>query len=253
MTALTNERMSNQESWQSHLFTLASGNKAWKNGVAAIDLTTGKVVPASATLNLFVVGKFAETVDATAGDKAVNVRLQHEIWVEWLSNDSSSVTAADVGSLCFVKDDQTVSMTENGSSVAGRVWAVDSGRGVAVEFLDGGSGADGGGNLAGEKLLVVDPGPWVSNNISIASPVTSGVIYEIPATTGVSTVTMAGGPVDDGTVITFTADGVNNAHTVQYKDPGGAALTAALTASKKHVVQLYRLNGVWRALAFVGP
>lgn len=135
MTALNHERMSSREAWTYKQFILTSGTKAWKNGIAGIDLGSGKVVPASTRADLIVIGKFAETVDASAADKPVNVNLAREVWVEWYANDASSIAQTDLGALCYLKDDQSVTITATGASVAGRIWAVDSTKGVAVELL----------------------------------------------------------------------------------------------------------------------
>lgn len=251
MTALTNERMSSQESWQSHLFTLASGTKAWKNGVAAIDLGSGKVVPASTRTDLFVIGKFTETVDASAADKLVNVRLAREIWVEWLNNDAASIAATDLGALCYLKDDQSVTITPTGASIAGRVWAVDSARGVAVELLD--AIPDGIASLTGLVALETALSAFSSNNINVPATPVSGAMYEVPATGAASTITLPA-TADEGTILYFLANGTDNAHTVQYRDATGPTnITTALTASKRHMVIAAFLNGAWRANAYVSP
>jgi hypothetical protein len=251
VTALTNERMSSQESWQSHLFTLASGTKAWKNGVAAIDLGSGKVVPASTRTDLFVIGKFTETVDASAADKLVNVRLAREIWVEWLNNDAASIAATDLGALCYLKDDQSVTITPTGASIAGRVWAVDSARGVAVELLD--AIPDGIASLTGLVALETALSAFSSNNINVPATPVSGAMYEVPATGAASTITLPA-TADEGTILYFLANGTDNAHTVQYRDATGPTnITTALTASKRHMVIAAFLNGAWRANAYVSP
>jgi hypothetical protein len=248
MTALANERQSNQESWQSHLFTLASGNKAWKNALIGIDLGTGKVVPASTRTDLLIIGKAAETVDATSADKLLNVRLAREVWVEWLANDATSIVATDLGALCYLKDDQSVTITPTGASVAGRIWAVDSGRGVAVELLSSADGA------SSNPLAVESPiTAFSSNNINLGASPRSGSMYEIPATGAASTVTLPA-TADEGTVLYFLADGVNNGHTVTYRDATGpTSLTTALTASKRHMVIAAFLNSAWRANAYISP
>lgn len=136
MTALAMERMSVFERWTYQMFTLAAGTKAYKNGIAVIALGTGRVRPGRAAATDLVIGKFNETVDATAGEKLVHVNLGVEIEVEWWDNSAAApVAATDVGQLCYVEDDQTVSMTATGTSVAGRVWRVEAGRGVAVQKL----------------------------------------------------------------------------------------------------------------------
>lgn len=252
MTALTNERMSSQESWQSHLFTLAMGNKAWKNGVCAIDLGTGKVVPGETATGLLVIGKFTETIDATAADAAVNVRLSREIWVDWLVNDTGSpILATDIGAVAYIKDDQTVTKSPAGASIAGRVWAVDALRGVAVELL-GEDDVDP-TSLSGLDLATGALAGFSSNNINVPNSPVSGSIYELPATSAASTITLPA-VADPGTILHFVADGIENAHTVQYRDATGPVnITTALTASKRHMVVAAFLNGVWRANAYVSP
>jgi hypothetical protein len=248
MTALANERQSSQEAWTYHLFTLASGNKAWKNALIGIDLGTGKVVPASTRSDLFIIGKAAETIDASSADKLLNVRLAREIWVEWLNNDGGSIVATDLGALCYLKDDQSVTSVSTGASVAGRVWAVDSSRGVAVELLEAGGGGSS-NPLAVESPLTA----FSSNNINLGNSPRSGSMYEIPATGAASTVTLPA-TADEGTLLYFLADGTLNGHTVTYRDATGpTALTTALTASKRHLVVAAFLNGAWRANAYVSP
>jgi hypothetical protein len=130
------ERMSCFERWTYKEFPLAAGAKAFQGGIATIDLSTGKCEPGHAEADLFVIGKFAETVDATAGEKLVNVNLGMEIEVEWWNNSpDNAIVAANVGSLCYVEDDQTVGILATGMALAGRIWAVDSVRGVAVQKL----------------------------------------------------------------------------------------------------------------------
>lgn len=129
--------MQDIEAWKYHLFTLAVGNKAWKGGMACIDQSTGLCEPGHVEADLFRIGKFAETVDATAVAKQVNVDLEREIWVEWWANDTATpVTAAMLTKVCYILDDQTVTADATGASIAGRIWAVDPVRGVAVQRLE---------------------------------------------------------------------------------------------------------------------
>jgi hypothetical protein len=250
MTALINERQSSYEAWQSHLFTLASGHKAWKNGLAAIDLGTGKVVPGATAPGLLLIGKFSETVDATAGDQLINVRLAREVEIEWLNNDAASVAATDLGSLCYVKDDQSVTLVATGASVAGRIWGVEAGRGVAVEMLDAVPDPS---SLADLVAPVGTLTAFSSNNINLPNTPDSGSIFELPATGAASTVTLPA-TADEGTIIYFVADGTLNGHTVQYRDATGPTnLTTALTASKRHMVTAAFVNSKWRANAYVSP
>jgi hypothetical protein len=251
MTALVQERMSSREAWSYKQFTLASGNKAWKNAIAAIDLGSGKVVPAATATDLLVIGKFAETIDATAGDKLVNISFGREIWVEWFANDSTSVAAVDLGALCYLKDDQSVTITPTGASIAGRIWGVDSTKGVAVEFLEAVPAPN--ATLDGLNANEVALSAFSSNAIAVPATPHSGSMFEVPATGAASTITLPA-TADEGTVLYFLANGTDNAHTVTYRDATGPTnITTALTASKRHMVIVAFLNSTWRANAYVSP
>ena len=137
MTALAQERMRSFERWGYRQMILLSGTKAWKHGIAMLDPTTGKVKPGVVGTGLLFIGLFAETIDATTGgDKLVNINFGTEKEIEWLANATvGPVLVTDVGKLCYVADDQTVTITATGASVAGRVWAVDAVQGVGVERI----------------------------------------------------------------------------------------------------------------------
>jgi len=136
MTALNMELASHIERWTHHSFPLTAGTKSWKGGLAVIDTATGKVKPGAAAAGLIYIGKFDESVDASAAEKPVSVDLGMEIEVVWWNNDGT-VTAAMVGGVCYVQDDQTVTATATTRSLAGRVWLVDAIYGVAVQKVPG--------------------------------------------------------------------------------------------------------------------
>jgi hypothetical protein len=245
MTALAAARRIREERWKFKEFTLASGNIAYQGGSACLDLSAGKVVPASAAEGLLHIGVFAETVDATAADASVGVNLVEEIALVWYANaGSGTVASTDLGQVCYFADDQTVTMTGAGGPVAGRVWAVDTSKGVAVQKLGAGS-AD---TLAVEMALEA----FVAND-STPNDIVHGAIYEVGTTGGASTVTLPAAAVD-GTVAYFVADGVANGHTVQYRDATGPTnLTTALTASKRHLVVATKTGGAWFCNAYISP
>lgn len=246
MTALAQERMSSHEKWSYMTFPLAVGNKAWKHGIAVIDLSTGKVEPGHAESDLLVIGVFAETVDATSAEALVNVNFREEITVEWFENSTTgAIAATDVGNFCYVEDDQTVSITPTGS-IAGRIWKYSSTQGVAVQRLP---------NIPRSARLLTETvlSAFSSNNINVPSDPASGAIYDIPATGAASTVTLPAA-ASEGTELTFVADGTKNGHTVQYRDiTGTVVLTTALVASKRHTVKAIFLNGIWTAIAYTAP
>jgi hypothetical protein len=244
MTALVRSRQSSHERWTHHLFPLTATTKAFKNGRAVIDLSTGKVRPAAAGQGLLHIGKFDEDIDASSVEKPVNVNLEIEIEVEWLENDTASpVLLTQRGQLCYLLDDQTVTSAAAGLAVAGRVWDVDSVKGVAVQKL---------AQVFGGASNGTSPA-YASGDLIIPAGQPSDQVFDVPTTTGASTVTLPAA-AKDGTRLYFVADGVKNAHTVQYRDAAGAVnLTTALTASKRHLVIAVSLNGKWSANAYVSP
>jgi hypothetical protein len=249
MTALVRERSRREESWKRKEFTLQEGFKALKGGAAALVLgTAGEVIPGESAAGLFIIGTFAKTVDATDAAKRVTVIFPEEIWVERFVNATGgdAVLSTDIGRMAYQMDDQTVCITGAGRSVSGRVWDIDSVKGVAVEMRaawEGGAGA-------------LSPSPeettFTSNDWAPAT-IESGSTYIVPVTAGASTITLpAAAP--NGTIAYFLADGTNNGHTVQYRDATGPVnLTTALTASKRHLVIVAKRDGVWAANAYVAP
>jgi hypothetical protein len=249
MTALAAEKTRKREVWKYKQFTLASGTKAYKGGLACIDkssATSTKVVPGTPSSTLVAIGVFRETVDATSAAALVDVDLLTEIEIEWWANGTSTdaVAATDIGKDAYVLDDQTVSILSGGHSLAGRIWAYDSVKNlVAVQK----TGASGDGLLPQPTLIA-----YVSND-SIPTTIVNRGIYDVPTTGAASTVTLpAAAP--DGTIAYFAADGTKNGHTVQYRDATGPTnLTTALTASKRHLVVASKLGGKWFANAYVSP
>lgn len=133
MTALVQDKTRDFERWNYHLFQLAAGKKAYKHGIAV--LSAGKVHPGGTVASGVVIGVFDQALDAAGpNDKPVNVNLTTEIEVEWWPQDGT-IAADDVGELAFVVDDQTVTLADGGV-LAGRIWAVQAGRGVAVQKLE---------------------------------------------------------------------------------------------------------------------
>ncbi len=242
MTALAAARSPKQEIWGRREFTLASGTVAYKNGQAALNLVTGKVVPATQTGNRMVIGVFTENVDASAADKTVTVDFDREIAGRWWANSGTSAVSL-VGSICYVEDDQTVAAAPTtGAPIAGRVWAVGS-RGVFVEKLD----------IAPDTSPSVALPAFAAGNINVGDNPTPSAVHDVPTTAAASTITLPA-TAQEGTVIHFVADGTKNGHTVQYRDATGPVnLTAALTASKRHQTTAIFLNGKWTANAHVAP
>lgn len=128
------ERMVREAHWGYIALPLKSGELAEKGKLACIDTGDGgKIVKGRTAAGLIPFGVFQETLTGD-GTKTVKIRLFAEIRALWWNNDSGGtpVTAADVGTIAAIVDDQTVSADDTGRSAAGLVLAVDAAKGVLV-------------------------------------------------------------------------------------------------------------------------
>lgn len=101
----------------------------------AIAVMNGAVVqPGAAAANLRAVGIFEAYAKGGAADGAVEADVVRGTF-KFANDGAAPVTAAHIGSSCYVLDDQTVSSSHNTNtrSVAGVVFDVDS-DGVWVTF-----------------------------------------------------------------------------------------------------------------------
>lgn len=118
---------------------LAGKNEAvWEGGIACIDTATGLVAKAFAATTLIPIGLFVED-SAAAATKNVLVELFEPIVCVWMVNagGGEAVVAANIGGLAYLRDDQTVGVDDdtNTLSVFGRIWKIDTAKGVLVQPL----------------------------------------------------------------------------------------------------------------------
>ena len=228
-------------------FTLASGQTVWKGALIAVKLGTGTVVEATGASDELVIGVAMADVNAAAASKQLAVEFPTPVVGIYFAN-GSSIAATNIVDVCYVADDQTVSLTPiaSGASIAGRVWGVDSTLGVLVEILRPIAQSVG--------LAQRTQAAHVSNDVILTSALAiHGSVFDIATTASATTVTLPA-TATEGTVLTFVADGTKNGHTVQYRDATGPTnLTTALTASKRHQVTAVYMNGIWTANAYVSP
>lgn len=127
--------MVRREKWRFHEFTLKAGQTAFKNGACLIKQSDAKAYAGQVASGMIAIGLFAEDQYDAAADTLVNVDLLEEKTLVWFRNatDSDAVAATDFGKDVYFFDDHSVTITSTGASKAGRVWAVDSVKGVLVE------------------------------------------------------------------------------------------------------------------------
>ncbi|WP_236233737.1 hypothetical protein [Pseudomonas tohonis] len=133
--ALTKDRNTSRRDGVQYSDPLAANVKIYAGSIVCLD-ASGNAVPGSTATTLKVRGLAQEQVDNTGGAAGAK-RIETRRGVFQLANSASTdlITRAEIGSQCYIVDDQTVAKTSatNTRSVAGVVRDVDDG-GVWVEI-----------------------------------------------------------------------------------------------------------------------
>lgn len=132
MTALTHDRNTPRRDALQFSFPVAADAHIFTGAIVVIQ-PDGYAAPGYTDNGLKAVGIAQETVNnMNGGDGAATVNVRRGCFA---LKQSDTITLADVGSPCYLVDDQTVSMTDDDEtrSLAGIVRDVD-GNGVWVEF-----------------------------------------------------------------------------------------------------------------------
>ena len=134
MAALTAARDTSEISnGARHLILPVKGSTTiYQGALVALD-ASGYAVPGSKAATLTAAGRAEETVANTGADGEVSIRVARGVFVFDNATDAGTLTAAHVLKPCYIADDQTVTATADGASVAGLVIRVDD-SGVAVEI-----------------------------------------------------------------------------------------------------------------------
>lgn len=107
------------------------------NQGALVVIEGGYATPARTAVGLIAAGKARAPADNTTGAQgAITVEIERGTY-KWLNSSAGDLIAqVDVGTDCFIVDDQTVAKTNGGAtrSRAGKILGVDAG-GVWVETL----------------------------------------------------------------------------------------------------------------------
>lgn len=139
MTTLSDKRVTRSYRATNIALAATASMDYFQGGLACLDTSTGLVDKGQASTTLVPIGKFAKSGSVPAGGGEVVVELFREIHGEWFVNSGGGdeVVAADVGGLAYVVDDQTVANNDGTGtrSAAGRIWKIDSNKGVLVEPL----------------------------------------------------------------------------------------------------------------------
>ena len=135
MTALTQDRSTRRRDGEQVEPPVAAATRIWGGAIVAIN-AAGFAVPGATSTTLKAVGVSEHRADNTTGAAgAIRVRCRKGPHRFANSAAGDAIGLADVGSDCFIVDDQTVAKTNgtNTRSVAGKVFDVDA-DGVWVDF-----------------------------------------------------------------------------------------------------------------------
>jgi hypothetical protein len=167
---------------------LAPNVTPYIDGACAIELTAGAnqglIVPMSESTTLLYIGHFKEHFTSSASSVECNIDLITPIDLQWYLNTASpnNVASTDIGQVCYFVDANHVSITSTSRSLAGRVWAVDTTKGVLVQKLSG-------------SQLTVQTGNIASNQVA------HGTAYQILRTNAGATASeWAADPLSYGTI-----------------------------------------------------
>lgn len=142
MTAATQNRNTPNRLGVCRALAVAASSMCYAGTIAVMN-ASGYAAPASTATGLIALGVFTRQVDNTSGaDGDEVVEIERGFFRFANSAGADEITATDIGSRCYLVDDQTVALTDGTStrSVAGIIDDVDD-LGVWV-LIDPTSGAN---------------------------------------------------------------------------------------------------------------
>ncbi len=135
MAALTADRNTTMRDGKIVSLPVAASVKIYAGALVARD-SSGNATPGATSTSLLGVGRADAQADNSSGSAGdINVEVRKGVFRFGNSSGADEITRADIGSDCYIVDDQTVAKTDGTStrSVAGKVFDVDS-DGVWVRF-----------------------------------------------------------------------------------------------------------------------
>lgn len=137
MAFATQERDTQRRDGNQAAYPVAAAARIYAGTIVCISTATNHATRGAVATTLKAVGVADITVDNTAGaNGALSVPVRRDGWFPFANSAAGDlIVLGDVGSDCFIVDDQTVAKTSatNTRSVAGKVRDVTA-AGVWVEF-----------------------------------------------------------------------------------------------------------------------
>lgn len=136
MAALTADRNTVSREGTDFEFPVAAATKLFAGSIVGFNAGAANASKGVTSTTFKTAGVAVEQADNSAGAAGdIRVKVRRGVWRFANSAAGDQITVADIGSDCYVVDDQTVAKTNgtNTRSVAGKVRDVDA-SGVWVEF-----------------------------------------------------------------------------------------------------------------------
>jgi hypothetical protein len=132
MTAATTPIVPEYEITDKPALPLAANTATVQGTEACWDSAAGNIKPGvSGNATLTPIGWFLESTSASSAVQNVVVQLDRPIKIRYWANDTVSAVTA-LFSQAYILDNQTVTANASGNSVAGRVWKIDTIKGIGV-------------------------------------------------------------------------------------------------------------------------
>lgn len=128
MAALAEDRMTPMRDGFKFRYKVAAAKKIYQGALVVLN-SSGYAEPGATATGKIALGRAAHFVDNTAGSNGdLFVDVEEGVFQYGNSTSTDEITIAQIGSVCFIVDDQTVAKTSSSGtrSVAGYVRAVDA-------------------------------------------------------------------------------------------------------------------------------
>lgn len=135
MSALTSDRNTPKRDGDIISLPVAATKKIYAGSLVARN-SSGYAIPGETSTTLLGIGRAEAQADNSSGSAgAISVEVRKGVFRFANSSGADEITRANIGSDCYIIDDQTVAKTDGTGtrSIAGKVFDVDS-EGVWIRF-----------------------------------------------------------------------------------------------------------------------
>ncbi len=277
MTATTSDRNTQYKQFGVDDYDVYQSTSIPSGVMVGVSTSHGYAVNGATSTAMRIVGVSSAAADNSSGSSGdIKVKVKAGKFLFGNSSGGDEITQTEIGSRCYCVDNQTVAKTSGSGTrvAAGIVEGVDANGNVWVAIGEFNVASDvvtltGSETLTNKTLTsptISDPAitginspkiadaSFTANDCALAvAGADSGGHYVIDTTAGASTVSLtAGTGLAAGDFFYFVADGTKNGHTVTYRD-GSTNISAAATASKRHITKIFYDGTNFYSQLVVGP